>query len=79
MARKAIDGVSVKEWRGHPYYRWRVTYPDGAKRKTKGFPKKSGIGGADEFADKMRDSVKTRGIEEEQISKAERQAVVAFR
>jgi integrase len=63
----------------HPRYNYRVRYPDGDKRPQKFFKKKSGEGGADEFAELKRKEVARLGIEEASITKDERMAVIKFR
>ncbi len=45
----------------HPRYRWRVSYPSGGERKQSYFMKRSGEGGADEFAEGKREEVKAEG------------------
>ena len=63
----------------HPRYNYRVRYPDGEKRLQKFFKKKSGEGGADEFADLKRKEITKLGIEEASITKEERRAIMRFR
>ena len=46
------NGGTLSAWQGHPNYRWRVTYPDGSKRRTKGFKTSAGVDVASVFADK---------------------------
>ena len=60
-------------------YRWRVSYSDGDKRKSKGFKTKTGKEGAQIFADKKRVDLDTHGKLHEAISDDERRAVMAFR
>tara|TARA_B100001093_G_C26761521_1_gene985942 strand:- start:134 stop:1405 length:1272 start_codon:yes stop_codon:yes gene_type:complete len=79
MIKDKRDGVTLKPWNGHHRYRWRVFWPESNKRKTKGFVKKSGAGGAEEFFEKQRKRVKAQGSEDAQFSKSERLAVMTFR
>ncbi|MDB4616078.1 tyrosine-type recombinase/integrase [Akkermansiaceae bacterium] len=82
MAKAKVDkknGVTIRSWTGHPVYRWRVSFPDGASRSTKGFKTKAGADGAIAFADKKRGDIKNDGIRHEAITNEERRAVMAFR
>jgi hypothetical protein len=79
MVKDKRDGVTVSSWKGHHRYRWRVYWPDAGERKTKGFAKRAGSGGAEEFAEKQRGRVKAQGSEDAEFSKSERLAVIAFR
>lgn len=72
-------GVTVTAWEGHPVYRWRVSFPDGDKRKTKGFKKKTGAGGALEFANEKRGLLTENGARHGDITDGERRAVIDFR
>jgi integrase len=63
----------------HPRYNYRVRYPNGGERLQKFFKKKTGQGGADEFAQQKQDEITQRGIEDASISKEERRAVLKFR
>jgi len=73
------NGVTVTEWKGHPSYKWRVSFPDGGKRRSKGFRKKSGEEGALEFAGAKREEVLNEGTRHESLTDEERRAVIAFR
>ena len=82
MAKAKVDkknGVTIRSWTGHPVYRWRVSFPDGASRSTKGFKTKAGADGAIAFADKKRGDINNDGIRHEAITNGERRAVMAFR
>ena len=82
MAKAKVDkknGVTIRSWTGHPVYRWRVSFPDGASRSTKGFKTKAGADGAIAFADKKRGDINNDGIRHEAITNEERRAVMAFR
>ncbi|MDG1364097.1 MAG: tyrosine-type recombinase/integrase [Akkermansiaceae bacterium] len=82
MAKAKVDkknGVTIRSWTGHPVYRWRVSFPDGASRSTKGFKTKTGADGAIAFADKKRGDINNDGIRHEAITNEERRAVMAFR
>lgn len=72
-------GVTVTAWSGHPSYKWRVTFPDGGKRKSKGFKTKAGSGGALEFANDKRGLLKREGDRHGDVTDEERQAVITFR
>jgi integrase len=72
------DGVTVASV-SHPRYRWRVSYPSGGERKQSYFGKRTGEGGADEFADKKREELKEEGAREAEITPAERRALHRFR
>jgi integrase len=71
--------VSVKNLKGHPNYKYRVTYPDGNQRKSKYFKIKTGKKGADAWATEKREKLKLLGSKEEAISSAELRAVYYFR
>lgn len=73
------NGVTVTAWKGHPVYRWRVSYSDGGKRKSRGFKTKTGADGAQIFADVLRGDVSENGKKHEAITDDERRAVMAFR
>lgn len=73
------NGVTIAPWTGHPAYKWRVSYPDGAKRRSKGFTKKTGQGGAIEFAEKQRGAIALDGTRHEAITPQERRWVLSFR
>jgi len=63
----------------HPRYKYRVRYPDGKERKQKWFVKKTGAGGADEWADEKRKEIAQRGISDASITSDERAAIIKFR
>lgn len=63
----------------HPRYKWRVSYPDGGSRRKKYFAKKSGPGGADEWATEKRSILQQEGAREADVSPAERRAISKFR
>lgn len=73
------NGVTVTEWKGHPSYKWRVSFPNGSKRLSKGFRKKTGQGSATEFAEAKREEILKEGTKHESITDEERRAVIAFR
>lgn len=73
------NGVTITAWNGHPVYKWRVSFPDGARRRTKGFKTKAGANGATAFADKKRGDIDKDGIRHEAITNEERRAIMAFR
>ncbi|MDB4487231.1 tyrosine-type recombinase/integrase [Akkermansiaceae bacterium] len=73
------NGVTITAWNGHPVYKWRVSFPDGARRRTKGFKTKAGANGATAFADKKRGDIDKDGIRHEAITNEERRAIIAFR
>jgi integrase len=73
------NGVTLTAWKGHPVYRWRVSYSDGDKRKSRGFKTKTGPEGAQGFADNLRGDIATNGNKHEGITDSERRAVLAFR
>ncbi|MDA7656837.1 tyrosine-type recombinase/integrase, partial [bacterium] len=58
---------------------WRVSFPDGARRRTKGFKTKAGANGATAFADKKRGHIDKDGTRHEAITNEERRAIMAFR
>jgi len=73
------SGVTVTPWKGHPVYKWRVSYPDGATRRSKGFKNKSGENSAHAFAHEKRGNIDKDGSRHEAISDEERRAVITFR
>lgn len=73
------NGVTLTSWAGHPIYKFRVTFSEGGKRKSKGFKTKSGEEGAQKFADNLRGELATNGNKHESITDDERRAVMAFR
>lgn len=73
------NGVTVTAWAGHPVYKWRVSFPDGAKRHSKGFKTKTGPSGANAFADEKRGDIDKDGNRHEAITDEERRAVMTFR
>jgi len=73
------NGVTVTAWNGHPIYSWRVSFPDGGKRRSKGFKKKTGGNGALEFAEQKREEIAQEGARNKPITDEERRAVMAFR
>ena len=79
MGKDKANGVTIRKWNGHRFYRWRVFFPDGSKRLYKGFRKKTGQGGAEEFAEAKRDEIVSHGVESANISTKERLAVMTFR
>ena len=82
IKRMGIDskyGVTLGRWRGHRLYRWRVAYLDGQERRYKGFVKRAGKGGAEEFAEIKRAEIMTHGVESAHITDAERRAIMTFR
>lgn len=60
-------------------YRWRVSYPDGDRRRKKWFKNKTGKDGADEWAEEKRTNLKKEGITHEAVTDSELRAVHAFR
>lgn len=73
------NGVTVTAWTGHPVYKWRVSFPDGTKRRSKGFKTKTGLSGANAFADEKRGDIDKDGNRHEAITDEERRAVMTFR
>lgn len=73
------NGVTVTAWSGHPVYKWRVSFPDGAKRRSKGFKTKTGPNGALIFADEKRGDIDKDGNRHEALTDEERRAVMIFR
>lgn len=73
------SGVTLTAWKGHPVYRWRVSFSDGGKRKSKGFKTKAGKDGAQAYADQKRGDLDAYGNRHEAITDDERRAVMAFR
>ena len=73
------NGASLAPWDGHPTYKWRVTFPDGNTRKTKGFKTKSGEDGAKAFFDRKAGVIAEDGNRHESITDSERRAVLEFR
>lgn len=73
------NGVTVTDWKGHPVYKWRVSFPDGGKRRAKGFKTKTGPKGANIFADEKRGDIDKDGNRHEAITDEERRAVMSFR
>lgn len=73
------SGVTVAPLSGHPTYRWRVTFKEANKRRQKYFKKRTGKGGADEFAKEKRKWHELEGKKHESISEREYQAVIRFR
>ena len=63
----------------HRGYKYRVYYPDGERRLNCYFVKKTGKGGAEEFAQLKRDEITKQGIADASITKEERRAVLRFR
>ena len=63
----------------HPRYKYRVRFPDGKSVKQKWFKKKTGQGGADEFASEKQAELDARGRAEKSITSEEARAVLSFR
>ncbi len=63
----------------HPRYKYRVRYPDGDKMRQKWFKKKTGVGGADEFASEKESELEAKGRAEKSITGEEARAVLSFR
>lgn len=70
------NGVTIAPWKGHKIYKWRVSYPEEGKRKSKGYRTK---GEAKEAAEKFRGNITEHGNKHADITDAERAAVHAFR
>ena len=68
--------VTVKPYKGHPTYKYRVFYPDGGKRRTKNFKKKRE---AEMWARDKQTQIAKSGTEQADITKEERLAVMQFR
>ena len=71
-------GVAVGK-SSHPRYKWRVNYYSAGERRQKFFSKKTGVGGADEWAQTKREELKEEGVREAEIAPAERRAIHRFR
>lgn len=63
----------------HPRYKYRVRFPDGESVKQKWFKKKTGKGGADEFATDKQAELDAKGRAEKSITSEEARAVLSFR
>ena len=68
--------VTIKPYKGHPLYKYRVSYPEGTKRRYKGFKlKKDAVA----WAEVKRAELANYGAKHQPISEAERRAVATFR
>jgi integrase len=68
--------VNVRPVKGHKVYNYRVTYPDGNKRRSKGFKMRKD---AESWAKDKRDEIVATGTAEGAITREERRAVMMFR
>ena len=68
--------VTIKPHKGHPTYKFRVSYPEGGKRRTKGFKLKRE---ATAWADERRRELEERGAKNSPVTNVERRAVESFR
>jgi len=68
--------VNVRPVKGHHIYNYRVTYPDGDKRRSKGFKMKKD---ADVWAKEKLNEIEAVGSTDASITKEERRAVMMFR
>jgi integrase len=60
-------------------YRYRVMYPDGNKRRKKWFKIKTGVDGADQWAERKRKELAELGMKHSPVTDSELRAVHAFR
>lgn len=60
-------------------YRYRVMFPDGNQRRKKWFKNKTGVDGADEWAEKKRKELEELGKKHSPVTNAELRAIHAFR
>ena len=68
--------VTIKPYKGHPLYKYRVSYPEGTKRRSKGFKLKKD---AESWANEKRTEIACYGAKHELITDDERSAVTTFR
>lgn len=70
------NDVTVARRKGHPTYKWRVIFPDGDRRREKGFKNEKK---ADIFAAEKRRDIAKDGKRHKAITDEERRAVMTFR